>query len=132
MNYAHALDCCRGGLVIQHHNEVRDALGDIAALTFREVIWEPVVRERTEESPALIADLGVRGVWVPQVQALFDVRVTDTDAPSYLPRFVDDVFAMAETEKLRKYGSAADAGVLHSPHLLYLLMVQWAMKLACF
>ena len=51
----------------QRHNEVRDALGDIAALAFKEVIREPVVHEQTEGSPALIADLGVRGVWVPQM-----------------------------------------------------------------
>ena len=42
---SHALDCRRGGLVTQCHNEVRDALGDIAALAFKEVIREPVVHE---------------------------------------------------------------------------------------
>ena len=26
----HALDCCDGGLVAQHHNEVRDAIGDLS------------------------------------------------------------------------------------------------------
>ena len=28
-------------------------------------------------------DLGVHGVWQPQVEALFDIKVIDTDAPSY-------------------------------------------------
>ena len=32
---SHVLDCHRGELVTQHHNEVRDALGGIAALAFR-------------------------------------------------------------------------------------------------
>ena len=32
----HALDCSKGGLVTQHHNEVRDALG------YREVVREPL------------------------------------------------------------------------------------------
>ena len=41
----HALDCKKGGLVIQRHNEVRDALGDIAAKAYREVTKEPIVRE---------------------------------------------------------------------------------------
>ena len=30
----HALDCKKGGLVIQRHNEVRDALGDIATMAY--------------------------------------------------------------------------------------------------
>ena len=41
----HALDCHKGGLVTQHHNEVRDALGDLTALGYREVIRESVVWE---------------------------------------------------------------------------------------
>ena len=59
----HALDCKKGGLVTQRH-KVRDALGDIAALAFKEVIREPVVREADEARgiSALVADLGVGGV----------------------------------------------------------------------
>ena len=34
-------------------------------------------------SPALVADLSVRGVCVPQSKALFDIRVINTDTPSY-------------------------------------------------
>ena len=37
----HALDCKKGGLVTQRHNEVRDALGDIASLAYREATKEP-------------------------------------------------------------------------------------------
>ena len=47
-----------------------------------------------EDSPGLIADLGVRGVWIQQGKALFDVRVADTDAVSYVSDplyFVHDV-----------------------------------------
>ena len=33
--------------------------------------------------PGLRLDLGIRGVWQLQVEALFDVRVIDTDAPSH-------------------------------------------------
>ena len=34
---AHALDCRKGGLVIQRHNEVRDAFGDLSALVWSQV-----------------------------------------------------------------------------------------------
>ena len=46
----HALDCKKGGLVTQRHNEVRDALGDMAALAYRDVVREPIVRESDGES----------------------------------------------------------------------------------
>ena len=66
---------------------MRDALEDIAALTCKEMVREPLVREADEinEIPALIADLGVRGVWQAQSEALFDVRFVDTGAQSYMP-----------------------------------------------
>ena len=105
----HALDCKKGGLVTQRHNEVRDALGDIAALAYKEVVREPVVREADEARgiSALVADLGVRGVWQPQTEALFDVRVIDTDAQSYVQRAVSSVLATVEREKKRKYAQAS-------------------------
>ena len=58
----HALDYRKGGLVIQCHNEIRDAIGDLASLVYMEVIWAPV------------ADLSIRGVWHPQTVALFDIQ----------------------------------------------------------
>ena len=54
----HALDCRIGGLVIQRHNEISDALGDLASIAYKEVIQEPVVRQADDKNnvPALIAD----------------------------------------------------------------------------
>ena len=60
-------------MVTQRHNEIREALGDLTALGYREVVCEPIVHEGHADSLALIADLGVRGVWIPQAEALFDV-----------------------------------------------------------
>ena len=51
----------------------------------------------------LITDLQVRGVWQPQVDVLFDVRVVDTDAPSYRGRSPQTMLGSAEAEKKRKY-----------------------------
>ena len=67
-------------MVVRRHNEICDALGDLACLAYKDVIREPVVHDGDADGPGLIADLGVRGVWQPQGEALFDVRVVDTDA----------------------------------------------------
>ena len=39
--------------------------GDLAALAYKDVIREPVVRKGNAEVPALVADLGIKGVWLP-------------------------------------------------------------------
>ena len=62
---SHALDCRKGGLVVRRHNEICDALGDLACLAYKDVIREPVVRDGDADGPGLIADLGVCGVWQP-------------------------------------------------------------------
>ena len=102
----HSLDCRVGGLVGYRHNEVRDAVGDLASLAWGQVTREPVICESSPVDPSsvtLIADLQVRGVWQPQVDVLFDVRVVDTDAPSYRGRSLQAVLDSAEAEKKRKY-----------------------------
>eukprot|EP00731_Ephydatia_muelleri_P026576 Em0018g676a len=107
-NLEHALDCRKGGLVIQRHNEIRNALGDLASIAFRNVIKEPIVKEANirDGTPALIADISIRG---PQAVALLDVRVVDTDAPSHIHWNTVAVLSSAEEEKKRKYNSAAEA-----------------------
>ena len=107
---SHALSCRKGGLVIQRHDEIRDTFGDLAALAWGQVCREPIVKESdsTTNSPALIADLAVSGVWTPQTVALFDIRVTDTDAQSYIHRSPSDVLTSAEREKREKYGAASE------------------------
>lgn len=57
---------------------------------------------------ALVADLAVRGVWTPQTEALFDIRVIDTDAQSYSNMSPIDVLVNAEREKKEKYGAACN------------------------
>jgi hypothetical protein len=102
---SHALSCRFGGLVTQRHNEVRDTFGDLASLAWGQVIKEPIVRDanNSSDTPALVADLSIRGVWIPQAEALFDIRVTDTDAQSYRNLSPSDVLSTAENEKKKKY-----------------------------
>ena len=69
--------------------------------------FESVVRDASVDGDALIADLGVRGVWEPQAMALFDIHVVDTDARSYLFHSLSAVLASAEAEKKRKYCDAS-------------------------
>ena len=97
--------------MIQRHNEVRDVLGDLASLVYKDVIGEPIVQEANDACgiPSLVADLSIRGVWQSQTVALLDIRVIDTDAPSYLHRDVASVLSSAEEEKKRKYNDAAEA-----------------------
>ena len=82
---SHALSCQKGGLVIQWQNKVRDSLGDLASLVWSKVKLEPVVKESDNMAgtPALVADMTICGIWMPQAEVLFDVCVIDTDAQSY-------------------------------------------------
>eukprot|EP00731_Ephydatia_muelleri_P029724 Em0021g247a len=104
----HALDCKKGGLVIQRHNEIRDCIGDIASQVWTHVIKEPVVREVDVKNAdgGLRLDLGIRGVWQPQVEALFDVKVVDTDAPSHRTRSPEAILESGAKEKKRVYEQA--------------------------
>ena len=100
----HALDCRFGGLVTRRHNEVRNAFGDLASMVWSPVHREPVVWEAFDDGHgALIADLAVCGVWQSQCDALFDIRVVDTDAPSYRSCATQDILRTAELDKKRKY-----------------------------
>ena len=104
MSLSHALSCLKGGLVIQRHNEIRDAFGDLAALARSQVKKEPVVKEPSSSNLALIADLAVS----PQVDVLFEVRVTDTDASSYGDQTPMVILKRAEAEKKETYLKACE------------------------
>ena len=66
----HALCCGKDGLIIQRHNEICDAINDLAILVWVRVLSEPVVKDASEDSDALIADLGIRGDQGPQALGL--------------------------------------------------------------
>ena len=64
------LSCKKGSLIVQRHNELHDALGNLVALLWGQVRCEPVVSENSVDDEGLVADLGIRGVWSPQSEAL--------------------------------------------------------------
>ena len=106
-NLSHALGCRKGELVNQHNNEMRDTLGDLTTSAYRDVVRESIVQNGDDIAPALITDLGNRGVWLPQIEALYDISVTDADVPSYLSHSVVCVLISAE-EKKQKYVTASE------------------------
>ena len=114
---SHALSCRKGGLIIRRHNEVRDAIGDLSSLLWNQIKKEPVIREVDDVigSPALIGDLAIRGVWMPQVEALFNVRIIDTDAQSYSKHSPREVIKSAEKDKKDKYVEACEARSVFTP-----------------
>ena len=78
-------------------------------MNFSDVLKEPIVREANEDesTTTLVADLGVHGVWQPQVDDLLDVRVIDTDALSHIDQTVSTVLATSENEERNKiFGSS--------------------------
>ena len=64
---------------------MRDCLGDISSEVWPSVIKEPIVRaaDPSSNDVGLRLDPGARGVWSPQTEAFFDIRIIDTDAPLY-------------------------------------------------
>jgi len=64
---------------------------------------ELIVHNSSEGTNTLIADLCVHGTWEPRTEALFDIRVVDTDAQSYHAHTPHDVLSTAEGEKKHKY-----------------------------
>ena len=80
----HALDCRTGGLDIQRHNEIRDVLVDLASIVYKEVIQEPVGREADDNNNVpLSSHCRPRSLWL-LATPLFNIRVVDTDAKSYV------------------------------------------------
>ena len=106
----HGLDCPNGGLIIRRHNEIRDCLGDMVGMVWPQVIKEPIVKEGDPgiNDPGLHLDLGIHGVWLPQVEALFNIRVVDTNALSYKQRTPAPVLESGAVEKKRVYCSAVE------------------------
>ena len=104
----HALACKKGDLLTLRHTEIRDAVGELASLVWKDVQREPVIREYSpqDNTLALIADLFCPGVYVRQGGAYFDIRVSITDAISYQSRSPMSVLHSAEVEKKIKYSDA--------------------------
>ena len=127
----HFLICRKGGLIVQQHNEIRDAIGDLAALLWGQVKREPAVSKDGDDG-TLVANLVVHGVWSPQSEALFDMCITDTGAQSYLGYAPASILFQAEDEKKQKYVAAANACRAHFTPLCFSVDGLTGSEAACF
>ena len=129
----HALQCKTGGLIGQRHNDVAAEWHDMCAnaLTKAAVTDEPLipsnnldrnpqVNAQTQDQPReLRGDIGVYGFWRRGTTAIFDVRVTDTDAATNRGSDPDKVLRRQEDEKKTKYLALCREAQLSFTPLVY-------------
>ncbi|KAI2510249.1 hypothetical protein MHU86_4127 [Fragilaria crotonensis] len=113
----HAMSCRKGGLILHRHNDLVATWGQLCgqAHTPSTVSDEPLIHTSqdvraagatcTEPTPELRGDIAVHGFWTRGTTAIFDVRVTDTDAPSNRNTTPEKVLLRHEKEKKAKYGA---------------------------
>ena len=111
------MSCRKGGLILHRHNDLVATWGQLCgqAQTPSTVSDEPLIQtsqdvqaagaNRTEPTPELRGDIAVHGFWTRGTTAIFDVRVTDTDAPSHRNTPPEKVLQRHEKEKKAKYGA---------------------------
>ncbi|XP_068696931.1 uncharacterized protein [Montipora foliosa] len=107
----HAMICQRGGLVIQHHNEIRDLQAELLDMVCYDVQFEPTLQPITGEELARGAnqahdarlDVHCRGFWERQRVAFFNIRVCHPYADSYRDLSPKQIYRIHENEKKRKY-----------------------------
>ena len=114
----HALNCKKGGLIIQRHDEVRDVIGDLCSMAWGAASGkkEVVLREGDMDgTPGVRTDLLVRGVWQPQVMASFDLCVVNADASCYRNhnRTTASVLKQHETAKKAHHRLVAEDRRIH-------------------
>ena len=103
----------RGGLVIQHHNEIRDLQAELLDMVCYDVQVEPALQPITGEelarganqAPDARLDVHCRGFWERQRAAFFDIRVCHPNADSYRDLSPKQIYRIHENEKKRKYNS---------------------------
>ena len=119
---SHALDCKKGGLITACHNELRDGVADLAgkAFTPAHVRDDPLIysgRAMSRTKPKLAGskltipsdattavpevtehkgDLLIRDLWQQGTDSVYDMRVVNTDALSYVCRSPEKCLHKAE------------------------------------
>jgi hypothetical protein len=110
------MTCAKGGLVLSWHNDVCAKWGELCAqaLTATAVSDEPLINSgrdpqaasdvaSTGLGPELRGDIAAHGFWKRGTTAIFDVRITDTDAKSNHGWDPNKILLSHETRKRDKY-----------------------------
>ena len=97
----HALDCKKGGLVVQRHSEVCDVISDHSTMAWNQLDKEPVIRDSSDSgsNDNLRVEVAVKDVWLPQTVPALDIMVLDTDASSHRAIKPQTVLSNAEKNK---------------------------------
>ena len=106
----HALNCKKGGLVTFRHNELRDLnIELVKSAGFTQTVKEPIVKETDKNGEGgLRADWSVRGFWEHQREALFDCRIFNADAISYVNIPITTLLENQRNEKKKQYNNAVE------------------------
>ena len=125
----HAFQCKQGGLVRARHEEVAGEWHQLCAqaLTPSAVSDEPTIptyqnqqgEDQSHRVPELRGDVAVHGFWTRGTTAVFDIRVTDTDANSYRNTDPAKVLKRQEKEKKDKYGETCRQAHMHFTPLVF-------------
>ena len=112
----HAHQCKNGGLIIRRHDELNRELASLASMALKEsaIRAEPEINPsasitnstKTKDATDTSGDRGdllIRGFWENGMDAIIDVRITDTDAKSYASRDPKKILLSQEKEKKKKY-----------------------------
>ena len=114
----HSLHCKTGGLIHGRHDDLSRELMSLAAFAVgeRNVRAEPLINpgssaalksngnDSTVDQPdELRGDVLIRGVFQSNTDCVVDVRISNTDAPSYRNRKPEKVLESQEKEKKAKY-----------------------------
>ena len=107
----HALNCKLGGYVSMRHNRVRDMEAALMKEVCHDVRVEPELLPIASDRPAEGENLANKarldvsgiGVWGAYEKTFLDIRIMHPNSPSYVNKPINDVYALHEEQKKRKY-----------------------------
>ena len=109
----HAMNCQRGGFVINRHDKIRNFEANLLNQVCTDVQIEPLLQPTNGHSFSRSAntqrdarlDVRAKGFWRESQNAFFDVRITNADCDSQVNTDISSVLKKHEQEKKRQYNA---------------------------